>query len=263
MFLKQEKVVNKVVMIDVDKIIPNPAQPRRNFDESELTSLAESIKANGILQPLTIRKNKKGEYELIAGERRLKASKLIGAEKVPAIILDTTSRQSAIFALIENIQRKDLNYFEEAEAIRQLIVEWGVNQEEAAQRLGKAQSTIANKLRILKYDKETRKKMISKGISEHHARILLKVENSVDLEKAIHIISSNNLTVKETEDYLKQETIKKAIKKPKIIPVIKDTKLFLNTINIALNTIKKAGVNASLEQIDNDKFIEYKIKISK
>ena len=155
-FLIKEKVVNKVVQIETDKIIPNPYQPRREFDDLE--GLAQSILQNGILQPLTVRREN-GEIELVSGERRLRAAKMLGMETVPCIIVEMSGRNSAVMALIENIQRQDLSVFDEAEAIAKLIDFYGMTQEDAAVKLGKSQSTIANKLRILKLDQETKNKI--------------------------------------------------------------------------------------------------------
>ena len=145
------KEANRVISVNVSLIYPNPAQPRRQFDPQELESLANSIRQNGLLQPLTVR-NKGRYYELISGERRLRAIKLAGLSTAPCLVMETSERQAAVLALLENIQRADLNYFEEALALKKLMVEWGVSQQELGLRLGKAQSNIANKLRLLKYD---------------------------------------------------------------------------------------------------------------
>ena len=156
-FFSKEKVINKVVSLPVDKIVPNPAQPRQNFAEEDLRELADSIRENGVLQPITVRRGADGGYELISGERRLRASKMAGRAEIPAILVDSSSRQSAIYAILENIQRRDLDIFEEAKALQMLIHEWGVTQEEAARKLGRAQSTIANKLRLLPLGEEERR----------------------------------------------------------------------------------------------------------
>ena len=140
---------NKITEIPIIRIRPNKAQPRKQFDEASLTSLSQSITENGILQPLTVRRASQSEYELIAGERRLRASVMAGLKKVPCIIVKCSDKESAIFALLENLQRSDLGVFEEARGISRLIRRFGLTQEEAAQRLGKTQSTIANKLRLL------------------------------------------------------------------------------------------------------------------
>ncbi|MDY4414779.1 MAG: ParB/RepB/Spo0J family partition protein, partial [Ruminococcus sp.] len=156
----KDKQINKVIEIDVRLIVPNPHQPRTEFDDSDIRSLAESIGQNGILQPLSVRKS--GEkYELIAGERRLRAAKMCGLQAVPCIVHDISERNSAILALVENIQRQDLSFFDEAAAIEKLISYYGMTQEDAASKLGKAQSTIANKLRLLRLTPEERELIMS------------------------------------------------------------------------------------------------------
>lgn len=255
------KVVNRVVLLDVEQIKPNPAQPRAIFVKQELQDLAESIRENGILQPLTVRTNANGEYELIAGERRLRAAKLVNLKEVPCIVMESTDKQSAVYALIENIQRQNLNYFEEAAAISNLIVEWNVTQEEASKRLGKAQSTVANKIRLLRFHPEQQQKILDAGLTERHARALLKLEDPMLVDKAIYYISARHLNVQQSEKYIQdllQET-----KKPhrNYIPVIKDVRLFLNTINKAIETMQKAGVPATTEKREQSDCIEYIVKI--
>ena len=170
-FLVKEKVINKVVEIDIDKIEANPYQPRTVFGD-DIDELAESIRLNGLIQPLTVKAE--GErYILIAGERRLRALKSLGNAFAPCIVLDITDRNSAVLALVENIQRKDLHFFDEAEALSKLLDFYGMTQEDAAVRLGKTQSTIANKLRLLKLSESIRSKIRCFGLTERHARALL------------------------------------------------------------------------------------------
>lgn len=260
-FTKQAKTLNKVVLLPADEIVSNPAQPRRVFEAKDLKCLAESIRENGILQPLTVRVNFDNQYELISGERRLKAAKLAGFKMVPSIVVDTNSKQSAVFALIENIQRRDLNYFEEAIAIQNLIVEWGITQEEASKRLGKAQSTIANKLRLLKFSEEQQKKILQNDLTERHARALLKLPDSQSIDKVIHYIVSKQLNVKQTEEYV-ETFLKQEVKAtPKFIPVIKDVRVFFNTINKAVKLMQKSGIHASAEKVTSPDYIQYIVKI--
>jgi len=258
----KKNVVNKVISVATDKILPNPAQPRKIFDESELINLADSIKANGILQPLSVRCNKNNTYELISGERRLRAAKLANIESVPCIVLNKNEQQSAVLSLIENIQRQDLNFFEEAFAIKQLIVEWNITQEEAAIRLGKAQSTIANKLRLLRLTENQARKILENELTERHARVLLKISDEQIRDKVLYYIINRKLNVAQTEEYVndmykEQEVVKKA----RMIPVIKDVRLFLNTINKAIDTMQRAGVNAQTEKISTEECIEYIVRI--
>ncbi|MEG1996581.1 MAG: ParB/RepB/Spo0J family partition protein, partial [Oscillospiraceae bacterium] len=191
-----EKVVNKVVMIDIDSIVPNPSQPRTYFNQDDIVLLAASIKENGLLQPITVRKSLDGKYELISGERRLRAIIHNKNEKAPCIIIDSTSRQSAVFALLENIQRSDLNYFEEAVAYKNLLTEWGITQQEVASRLGVAQSTVANKIRLLKYSSEQQNVLIDNMFNERQSRAVLKLADRLDFKTQVEFIAKSNYNVK-------------------------------------------------------------------
>lgn len=258
-FLVKEKIVNKVVQIETDKIIPNPYQPRREFDDLE--GLAQSILQNGILQPLTVRREK-GEIELVSGERRLRAAKMIGMETVPCIIVEMNGRNSAVMALIENIQRQDLSVFDEAEAIAKLIDFYGMTQEDAAAKLGKSQSTIANKLRILKLDEETRSKITEYGLTERHARALLKLPEERRCE-VVETVHNRNLNVEATERLIETMLNKQleAESLRKRSAVFKDVRLFVNTINKAVEMMKAAGINADSKKIQQEDFIEYIVRI--
>lgn len=258
-FLVKEKIVNKVVQIETDKIIPNPYQPRREFDDLE--GLAQSILQNGILQPLTVRREK-GEIELVSGERRLRAAKMIGMETVPCIIVEMNGRNSAVMALIENIQRQDLSVFDEAEAIAKLIDFYGMTQEDAATKLGKSQSTIANKLRILKLDEETRSKITEYGLTERHARALLKLPEERRCE-VVETVHNRNLNVEATERLIETMLNKQleAESLRKRSAVFKDVRLFVNTINKAVEMMKAAGINADSKKIQQEDFIEYIVRI--
>ena len=201
----KEKQLSKVIEIGVKDIIPNPHQPRTTFSDSDIASLADSIAQNGILQPLTVRRTG-DKYELIAGERRLRAAMSCGFSTVPCIIYDISQRNSAILALVENIQREDLSFFDEAIAIEKLISYYGMTQEEAAAKLGKAQSTIANKLRLLRISDDERKLILQFNLTERHARALLKLGSVEDrltvLEKIIHGNLNVERTEKLIEDYI-------------------------------------------------------------
>lgn len=258
------KTVNRVVLIDVDLIRPNPAQPRTVFKQSEIESLAASIVQNGLLQPLSVRKCE-GYYELISGERRLRAIKYALMKEAPCIVVDTTDRQSAILALLENIQREDLNYFEEALALKNLMVEWGISQQELGTRLGYAQPTIANKLRLLRFDEVSRKLILGYELSERQARALLKLEEPELLQTAVEHIAAEKLNVAQTEAYIAGLTGKPICKKEKqhkkVHPIVKDVRLFLNTINHAVTVMKQSGIPASTEKIEQDDCITYVVKI--
>ena len=257
---------NKIIDIPIIKIRPNKAQPRRMFDEGELTSLSRSIKENGILQPLTVKRASQTEYELIAGERRLRASVMAGLKKVPCIIVRCSEKESAIFALLENLQRSDLGFFEEARGISKLIKKYGLTQEEAAVKLGKTQSTIANKLRLLKLTYEEQEWIINAGLTERHARALLRLKNEEVRREALSRIVSQNLNTQQTEN-LVGIMLNSVPKNSKNVghskAVIKDVRIFVNTINKAVDTMRLAGIDAKSEKTENNNFIEYTIQIPK
>lgn len=252
---------DKIIWMSINDLFANPLQPRRQFDEIELISLAESIRQNGILQPLTIR-SKNGRYELIAGERRLRAAKLAGLTKVPCITVDATERQSALFALIENIQRQDLNFFEEAEGISRLMKEWSMTQEDAAIKLGKAQSTLANKMRLLRLSQEERQLIIKEHLTERHARALLKIEPSHYRLPILKQIIEKGLNVSETEQLIdKLLSVTPHQSSQKFIPIIKDVRIFINTVEHAIELMRSSGINALSEHKEIDGYIEYYIRI--
>lgn len=259
----KEKVVGKIVQLEVDAIHPNPLQPRRSFDESELCLLAESIRQNGIIHPLAVRRLKNGVYELIAGERRLRAAKIIGMEYVPCVVSDINERSSAIMALVENIQRSDLNYFDEAYAIAKLIEFYGMTQEDAAIKLGKAQSTIANKLRLLRFSEDEMTKILNYGLTERHARCLLRIDDIDVRDEMIDAVFQRKLNVEKTEELVEGYLIRKSDdeKFKKRCIVLKDVRLFVNTINRAIETMRAAGIMAEASKTKSDHYIEYVVKI--
>ena len=257
---------NKISDIPIIKIRPNKAQPRKVFNEEDLNALSQSIAENGILQPLTVRKVSASEYELIAGERRLRASVMAGLRKVPCIVIKCSEKESAVYALLENLQRSDLGMFEEARGVSRLIRRYGLTQQEAAVKLGKTQSTIANKLRLLRLTYEEQEWIENAGLSERHARALLKLGDEGARREALSKIISENLNVQQSENLInlmlnsnpknnKKQGISKA--------VIKDVKIFVNTINKAIDTMRLAGIDAQSDKTDTDNFIEYTIRIPK
>ena len=253
---------NKVLEIPIINIRPNKAQPRKTFDETELAALSASISENGILQPLSVRKISAAEYELVAGERRLRA----GLRKVPCSVLKCSEKESAIYALLENLQRSDLGIFEEARGISKLIRRYGLTQEEAANRLGKSQSTIANKLRLLRLTYEEQEWIVNAGLSERHARALLRIEDDALRHEALSKIISENLNTSQTDELvgiLINSVPKTTKSKGTSKAVIKDLRIFLNTINKAIDTMRLAGIDAQSDKKDTDNFIEYTIRIPK
>lgn len=259
-FLVKEKTLNKVIQVETAKIDPNPYQPRREFDD--IDGLAQSISQNGILQPLTVRRID-DRFQLVAGERRLRAAKLLGMEFVPCIAVTMTERNSAVMALIENIQRRDLSVFDEAEAIARLIDFYGMTQEDAAVKLGKSQSSVANKLRLLKLDKSVQGKAAEYGLTERHARALLKLEDTPKQLAAIEVIHERRLNVENTERYIDNmlEKERNFADMKRRSAAFKDVRLFVNTINKAIEMMKAAGINADSKKIQNDDYIEYIVRI--
>ena len=264
---QKTKTVNQVVLLPVSLIYPNENQPRTVFDRDELARLSESIKENGLLQPMTVR-NRGRYYELIAGERRLRALKLAGIQEAPCIIVETTEKQAAVFALLENIQRADLNYFEEAAALQNLMVEWSLSQQELGEKLGMAQSTIANKLRLLKFDVPLQQYILENGLSERHARALLRLTLE-QAKEAVGEIAEKKLNVAQTERLVNRILSKKAAqpdgpeegKKQSRHPIVKDVRLFFNTINRAISVMNESGIQASTQRVEKDDCIEYIVRI--
>lgn len=257
---------NKIIQVSTIKIRPNKTQPRKIFEESELQALSQSIAENGILQPLSVRKLKSGEYELIAGERRLRASVMAGLTKVPCIEIRCSDKESAVLALLENLQRCDLGLFEEARGINRLIRRYGLTQEQAAKKLGKKQSTIANKLRLLKLSFEEQDWIVQANLSERHARALLKIDDSELRKEALSKMISEKLNVSQSEEMIAHMLSQNSVvtkKTGKRMLVIKDIRIFLNTINKAVDTMRLAGIDAISKKQDSGDYIEYTIKIPK
>lgn len=257
----QNNAVNKVVEIPVCSIAPNPAQPRVIFDDYELSRLAVSIQQNGILQPLTVRRLENGiTYELIAGERRLRACKLLNMAYVPCIIIETTTKDSAVLAVLENLQRADLNYMEEAYAIKNLIDYYGLTQEETAARLGIAQSTIANKLRLLKLTDEEKAMALRFRLNERQARALLRLDSD-KRKAAIEHISTNQLNTVQTDRYIDEIIAGKPKQSVKKRWNFRAVNLYINTFNKTIDAMKEAGINCEAQKNKTEEFMEYVVKI--
>ena len=262
----KEKVVNKVCLIPVEDIHPNPDQPRRVFREEELHALSESIEANGLLQPITLMKEEDGSYRIIAGERRYRACRLLGMNAVPSIICTVTDEDAAALALIENIQRSDLNCFEEAIAIDKLIDKLDLTQEQAAKKLGKSQSAVANKLRLLKIPENVQKFLAENDLTERHARALLRLPKE-EMLSAAQEIAEQQLNVAQTEALvdamLTPEEEKPIPYRGKKIMVVKDLRIFRNTVERALETLRESGVEAFAEQNEHEEYLDYIVRVSK
>lgn len=257
------KIGGQIILIPQEEIYPNPNQPRKRFDFDELEGLAQSIRQNGIIQPIAVRINSKGEYELISGERRLRASRLVGITQIPCIIMDATDDKSALFALLENMQRSDLGFFEEAQAIEKLIVDFGMSRDEVCKKLGKAPPTISNKLRLLRLPEEIRLKIIQENLSERHARALLKLTSVSQMERALSIIAEKRLNVAESEKLISQIMTNDSRRRQPPVKLFKDVRIFVNTLNHAVDTMRRAGIEADSAKSETDEYIEYIVRIPK
>ena len=254
-----------ILMIPEQEIMPNPTQPRRHFDRQELANLAQSIRANGILQPVTVR-TIPGGYELIAGERRLRAARLAGLTHIPCILINADDRKTALLSLLENLQRQDLSFFEEADAIQKLMRVYGLSQEEAARKLGMAQSTLSNKLRLLRLPESIRLTLEREQLTERHARTLLRLETAAQMEEALSRIIDEKLNVAQSEkliDQLLQKPVSEKKGKKAPIKLFKDVRLFVNTLNHTVDTMKRAGISAASSRNETDEYIEYIVRIPK
>ncbi|WP_242944237.1 nucleoid occlusion protein [Lutispora thermophila] len=256
-----------IINIPIDSIAPNPYQPRKNFNNLSLDELSESIKSYGVLQPINVRKIGENGYELIAGERRLRAAKLAGMKEIPAIVVEVVEQDSAVIALIENLQREDLNYLDEAEGYYNLIHDHGLTQEELSKKVGKNQSTIANKLRLLRLSTEIKNELLKNNLTERHARALLKLPDEKLQLKAIKTIVKKSLNVKKTEELVEKLLDEIAVTKEK--PTEKRIKgkinynIYVNTIKNTYKQILKTGFQMEYDQEDKGDYIEIKIKVPK
>ncbi|MBO4675984.1 MAG: ParB/RepB/Spo0J family partition protein [Oscillospiraceae bacterium] len=259
----------KVILLPVGSIHPNPMQPRKVFDPDALAELTESIRMYGVLQPLTVRKAADGSFELVAGERRLRASRAAGLEKVPCILVNVSEQDSGLLALVENLQRQDLDFIEEAEGLRTLTRSYGMSQEEAAKCIGLSQSAVANKLRLLRLSPELLYLLRERGLSERHARALLRLENDEQRLEVLSYVLENDLNVARTEqyieDYLKRGGPPKGTQGKKKAPriVLKDVRIFFNTVTKGLGVMRRSGVQAEYDQAETEADYILTIRIPK
>ncbi len=255
---------SQVIQIPVDEIVANPYQPRKIFSEEELADLAESIKHMGLIQPITVRKADE-RYEIIVGERRFRAVKIAGMTHIPAIVVTITDEQSAVLALIENIQRQDLNFIEEAEALSMLLENHGFTQRELAERIGKKQSTVSNKLRVLTLPDDVKDLLVTNDLTERHGRALLKLSDEADIRKVIKAVIKNQLTVKATEkliESLLHDEMHQEEKKQNIRYSI-NYRIYVNTVKQAYETILNTGAKVKYTEKDKGEFIEVTVRIPK
>lgn len=261
---KGEFLSTRVQYIPLGRIRPIPQQPRRSFDEEGLAELAASIRSCGILQPLTVRRAGDG-YELVAGERRLRAARIAGLREVPCLVAQVGEEDSALLALMENLQRRDLDCWEEAQAIARLISRYGLSQEEAARRLGRAQPTVANKLRLLRLPEDVRALLRENGLTERHARALLRLQDPEVQRRAAGDMVRRGMNVAQAEAY-----VEKLLQSAQVTPprgrstyIIKDVRLFLNSVDRGLHLMRQAGVDAGWNRQDTDREILLTIRIPK
>lgn len=259
----------EIKYIPVDSIRPNPYQPRKDFNKKSLEELSQSIKSFGLIQPISVRKLQNESYELVAGERRLRASELAELEEIPAIIVEYRDNESAMIALIENLQREDLNFIEEAEGYNNLIVDHGFTQQQLAEKMGKSQSTIANKLRLLKLPEDIKKDLLDHNLTERHGRALLKLSDDKLKREVLDKVIKNELNVSKTESLVndilddlisEDEDVKE--EKQNIKGLI-STRIYLNTIKKAYTAIKESGVDAQYLEKDKGEYVEVTIQIPK
>ena len=259
------ETAEEVKNISLQMIQSNPFQPREYFDKEKIQELAQSIKTYGMLQPIIVTHEEEG-YRIVAGERRYLACKLLNWQEMPAIIRDYRGSSLAAVALIENLQRENLNVIEEAQGYRRLIEEFSLTQEVLAQRLGKNQSTIANKLRLLKLPAEIKNMLAEGKITERHARPLLKLDSSNKQQQVVEIILKQNLNVSETEEMVGRLTeIPQSASKEKRSRrlIVRDLRIFVNTIKQAVQAIRQAGLNPAIQETENDDCWEIMIRLPK
>jgi len=258
-----------IVYLNVDDIHPNPVQPRKRFDDASLEELSNSIQGYGILNPLTVRL-RGNRYELVAGERRLRAARLAGLLEVPCILLDVNMEDASLIALVENLQRRDLDFIEEANGISQLIRMFGMSQEEAARRIGKSQSAVANKLRLLKLPPDVLESLRQNGLSERHGRALLRLPDAQEQREALLYIVDNGLTVAATDAYVdallaqpQEEEPEPDKPEPRRSFVMKDVRVFLNTLSRSIDLMKQGGIDAGIHREETEDSLILTISIPK
>ena len=246
--------------IRISEIVRNPNQPRRYFDPEAIATLAESIRQYGVLNPLTVRRTGNGGYELVAGERRLRAARVAGLTDVPCLLINADGEDSSVIALVENLQRRDLDFFEEANGFKRLIEQFGLTQEEAARKVGKTQSAVANKLRLLRLSQQNMELIRCNNLTERHARALLRLNDEADRINVTNYIIEHELNVSRTEEYIDEflkakenpQPVVEAESGKRVVRLFKDVRFFLNTLNRAVGVMVDAGIGATVKQQESD-----------
>ncbi len=253
----------ELCLLPCSRILPNPAQPRRVFDREALFALSESIRRHGILQPPVVRPIGGGMYELIAGERRLRAAGLAGLAEIPCLVRERGQEESAALAILENLQREDLDMFEEAAALAALAERYGLTQSEIGERLSVSQSYVANKLRLLRLSEEAREILRRGALTERHARAVLRLPEEARLPALSHM-AETGMNVAAAEEYVARLLSEKDTpKKPRGRGVIKDIRLFYNSLDRAMNLVREAGIGIRSERTEHEDCIELRIRIEK
>lgn len=254
----------EIVSIPVTQIVANPYQPRKIFSDEELQDLAESIKSIGLIQPITVRQVEE-HYEIVVGERRFRAVKMAGLEAIPAVVANITDEQSAVMALIENIQRQDLNFIEEAEALLQLMETHGFTQKSLAEKIGKNQSTVSNKLRVLSLPDDVKDILVNSGLTERHGRALLKLKDDADIRVVVKAIVKNELTVKATEKLIESILLENDTEpeKKQNVKYNINYKIYVNTIKQAYDAILNTGAKVKYTEKDKGDYVEVTLRIPK
>ena len=254
---REDRVLRR---IRISEIVRNPNQPRRYFDPEAIATLAESIRQYGVLNPLTVRRTGNGGYELVAGERRLRAARVAGLTDVPCLLINADGEDSSVIALVENLQRRDLDFFEEANGFKRLIEQFGLTQEEAARKVGKTQSAVANKLRLLRLSQQNMELIRCNNLTERHARALLRLNDEADRINVTNYISEHELNVSRTEEYIDEflkakenpQPVVEAESGKRVVRLFKDVRFFLNTLNRAVGVMVDAGIGATVKQQESD-----------
>lgn len=256
---------DRVVRIPLDRVEPGPHQPRRHFAEAELAELADSIRGHGVIQPVIVRPVGRRRYQLIAGERRWRAAAMVGLDEIPAIVRNMSEEDAALVAVIENVQREDLHFLEEAEAYQRLLGQFGLTQLGLANRLGRSQATIANKLRLLRLPAEVRLVISREIVNERHARALLQLPSSDQQLEVLHRIREENLTVRETERLVARilDGGQVSRRRSKVKGVVRDIRIFLNAFRQAASALREAGIQADVKEEDHGDYFEFRVRIPK
>lgn len=251
----------QLTRVRISEITPNPAQPRRIFSENAIVELAGSIRRYGLLSPLIVRRTENAGYELIAGERRLRALRLLGEEETEAVVMAACDRESALIALIENLQRENLSFFEEAEAYQALVNEHGLSREELAGRLSRSQSAVANRLRLLKLPASVRAGIIAGGLTERHARALLRLKCEEDQLSALDRAVKGQLNVRTLEQLIERMIREKAAARPAARGVYRDHRMFVNAMMNTVRTLQESGVGVTSRVVDRGDGVEITVLI--